>query len=160
MRYFDDLTEADTAAALGISVGTVKSHARGALARLSNQQSGEEHSRFVARPPFICCRRFGLSLLLGRDRVRYELWPRPRLRGGDRLVVDVELGDALAVHRSCETDVGAVAADGRVASLCTHCVRGGANQEVVPAAALEAVIPLVAEDAVVPVAAHQHVVVR
>ena len=33
---------ADTAAALGISVGTVKSHARDALARLRNQQSGEE----------------------------------------------------------------------------------------------------------------------
>jgi RNA polymerase sigma-70 factor (sigma-E family) len=42
LRYFDDLTEADTAAALGISVGTVKSHARGALARLRTQQSGEE----------------------------------------------------------------------------------------------------------------------
>ena len=44
LRYFDDLTEAETAAALGISVGTVKSHARDALARLRNQQSGEEHS--------------------------------------------------------------------------------------------------------------------
>ena len=44
LRYFDDLTEADTAAALGISVGTVKSHARDALARLRNQQSGEEQS--------------------------------------------------------------------------------------------------------------------
>ena len=42
LRYFDDLTEADTAAALGISVGTVKSHARDALARLRHQQSGEE----------------------------------------------------------------------------------------------------------------------
>ncbi len=42
LRYFDDLTEADTAAALGISVGTVKSHARDALARLRNQHSGEE----------------------------------------------------------------------------------------------------------------------
>ena len=42
LRYFDDLTEADTAAALGISVGTVKSHSRDALARLRNQQSGEE----------------------------------------------------------------------------------------------------------------------
>jgi DNA-directed RNA polymerase specialized sigma24 family protein len=29
LRYFDDLTEADTAAALGISVGTVKSHVSG-----------------------------------------------------------------------------------------------------------------------------------
>jgi RNA polymerase sigma-70 factor (sigma-E family) len=42
LRYFDDLTEADTAAALGISVGTVKSHARDALARLRTQQSGDE----------------------------------------------------------------------------------------------------------------------
>jgi RNA polymerase sigma-70 factor (sigma-E family) len=42
LRYFDDLTEADTAAALGISVGTVKSHAREALARLRHEQSGEE----------------------------------------------------------------------------------------------------------------------
>jgi RNA polymerase sigma-70 factor (sigma-E family) len=44
LRYFDDLTEADTAEALGISVGTVKSHAREALARLRDQQSGEERS--------------------------------------------------------------------------------------------------------------------
>ena len=44
LRYFDDLTEADTAAALGISVGTVKSHAREALARLRHEQSGEERS--------------------------------------------------------------------------------------------------------------------
>lgn len=44
LRYFDDLTEADTAAALGISVGTVKSHVHDALARLRHQQSGEERS--------------------------------------------------------------------------------------------------------------------
>ena len=44
LRYFDDLTEADTAAALGISVGAVKSYAREALARLRNQPSGEEHA--------------------------------------------------------------------------------------------------------------------
>jgi RNA polymerase sigma-70 factor (sigma-E family) len=44
LRYFDDLTEADTAAALGISEGTVKSHAREALARLRHQESGEEQS--------------------------------------------------------------------------------------------------------------------
>lgn len=44
LRYFDDLTEADTAAALGISVGTVKSHARDALARLRKQQTGDEQS--------------------------------------------------------------------------------------------------------------------
>jgi RNA polymerase sigma-70 factor (sigma-E family) len=34
LRYYDDLTEAETARALGISVGTVKSQARDALARL------------------------------------------------------------------------------------------------------------------------------
>lgn len=44
LRYFDDLTEADTAAALGISVGTVKSHARDALARLRNQHSDAEQT--------------------------------------------------------------------------------------------------------------------
>jgi RNA polymerase sigma-70 factor (sigma-E family) len=43
LRYFDDLTETDTADALGISVGTVKSYAREALARLREQQSREEH---------------------------------------------------------------------------------------------------------------------
>jgi len=42
LRYFDDLTEADTAAALGISVGTVKSHARDALATLRIRSSDEE----------------------------------------------------------------------------------------------------------------------
>ena len=42
LRYFDDLTEADTAAALGISAGTVKSYARDGLARLRDQRSGEE----------------------------------------------------------------------------------------------------------------------
>jgi RNA polymerase sigma factor (sigma-70 family) len=34
LRYFDDLTEADTAAALGCPVGTVKSTHAAALARL------------------------------------------------------------------------------------------------------------------------------
>ena len=34
LRYFDDLTEAQTAEALGIGLGTVKSHGRDALARL------------------------------------------------------------------------------------------------------------------------------
>jgi RNA polymerase sigma factor (sigma-70 family) len=34
LRYYEDLTEKETAAALGISVGTVKSQARDALARL------------------------------------------------------------------------------------------------------------------------------
>ena len=45
LRYFDDLTEADTAEALGISVGTVKSHARDALARLRNQHLSEARER-------------------------------------------------------------------------------------------------------------------
>ena len=44
LRYFDDLTETDTAQALGISVGTVKSHTRDALASLRTQHSGEEQS--------------------------------------------------------------------------------------------------------------------
>ena len=43
LRYFDDLSEADTAAALGISAGTVKSHTRDALAHLRHH-SGEEPS--------------------------------------------------------------------------------------------------------------------
>ncbi|WP_028654298.1 SigE family RNA polymerase sigma factor [Nocardioides sp. J54] len=34
LRYYEDLTEAQTAEVLGIAVGTVKSHARDALARL------------------------------------------------------------------------------------------------------------------------------
>lgn len=34
LRYYDDLTEAETARVLGVSVGTVKSQARDALARL------------------------------------------------------------------------------------------------------------------------------
>jgi len=34
LRYFDDLTEAQTAEALGIGLGTVKSQARDALSRL------------------------------------------------------------------------------------------------------------------------------
>ncbi len=44
LRYFDDFTEADTAEALGISVGTVKSHTRDALARLRTQRPDEEHA--------------------------------------------------------------------------------------------------------------------
>jgi len=34
LRYFEDLSEAETAALLGIAVGTVKSQVRDALARL------------------------------------------------------------------------------------------------------------------------------
>ena len=34
LRYYEDLTEAQTAEALGIAVGTVKSQTRDALARL------------------------------------------------------------------------------------------------------------------------------
>ena len=45
LRYFDDLTEVDTAEALGISVGTVKSHARDALQRLRERQPHEERQR-------------------------------------------------------------------------------------------------------------------
>ena len=43
LRYFDDLTEVETAAALGISVGTVKSHVRDALARLRADHADDEH---------------------------------------------------------------------------------------------------------------------
>ena len=48
LRYFNDLTEAETGAALGISAETVKSHARDALARLRHQQTGEEQSAATA----------------------------------------------------------------------------------------------------------------
>lgn len=34
LRYFDDLTEQQTAEVLGIGLGTVKSHGRDAMARL------------------------------------------------------------------------------------------------------------------------------
>lgn len=44
LRYFDDLSEADTAAALDISVGTVKSHTRDALKQLRILQTDEEPS--------------------------------------------------------------------------------------------------------------------
>jgi len=37
LRYFVDLSEADTAAELGVSVGTVKSTASRALARLRDE---------------------------------------------------------------------------------------------------------------------------
>ena len=50
LRYFDDLTEADTAAALGISVGTVKSHVHGALVRLRDGQLGKQQAAADVRP--------------------------------------------------------------------------------------------------------------
>jgi RNA polymerase sigma-70 factor (sigma-E family) len=40
LRYFDDLTEVQTAEALGIAVGTVKSQARDALRRLRETSPG------------------------------------------------------------------------------------------------------------------------
>jgi RNA polymerase sigma-70 factor (sigma-E family) len=40
LRYYDDLTEQATAELLGISVGTVKSHARDGLARLRDEAPG------------------------------------------------------------------------------------------------------------------------
>jgi RNA polymerase sigma factor (sigma-70 family) len=57
LRYFDDLTEAQTAVALDISIGTVKSHTREALARLRNQPSGQQEAAATpstsraSRPP-------------------------------------------------------------------------------------------------------------
>ncbi|WP_245155841.1 sigma factor-like helix-turn-helix DNA-binding protein [Nocardioides sp. 503] len=48
LRYFDDLTERETAQLLGISVGTVKSHAREALVRLRGVLRLEE-----APPPTV-----------------------------------------------------------------------------------------------------------
>jgi RNA polymerase sigma factor (sigma-70 family) len=43
LRYFADLTEHETAAVLGVSVGTVKSQAARAIAHLRPRLLGEEH---------------------------------------------------------------------------------------------------------------------
>ncbi len=45
LRYYEDLTERETADLLGISVGTVKSQARDALARLRAGQPGVQAGR-------------------------------------------------------------------------------------------------------------------
>ncbi len=42
LRYFEDLTEQETAEALGCAVGTVKSHARDGLARLRTTLAADE----------------------------------------------------------------------------------------------------------------------
>jgi RNA polymerase sigma factor (sigma-70 family) len=42
LRYFDDLSEAETAGVLGCSLGTVKSHAARALARLRETAGSRE----------------------------------------------------------------------------------------------------------------------
>jgi DNA-directed RNA polymerase specialized sigma24 family protein len=41
LRYYDDLPEADVADILGVSVGTVKSHAARGLERLRNELEGQ-----------------------------------------------------------------------------------------------------------------------
>jgi RNA polymerase sigma factor (sigma-70 family) len=41
LRYFDDLTETETARALGCSVGTVKSQHARAMARLRDMVAGQ-----------------------------------------------------------------------------------------------------------------------
>ena len=51
LRYFDDLTEAETAHALGCSVGTVKSQASRGLDRLRSLVDAPDLSREDARSP-------------------------------------------------------------------------------------------------------------
>jgi RNA polymerase sigma-70 factor (sigma-E family) len=48
LRYLEDLTEAQVAEALGVSVGTVKSQARDGLARLRTMLPAEDASVLVA----------------------------------------------------------------------------------------------------------------
>ncbi|HSV38770.1 MAG TPA: sigma-70 family RNA polymerase sigma factor, partial [Nocardioidaceae bacterium] len=49
LRYFEDLTERQTAESLGISVGTVKSQARDAVAKLRTLLPDLEESPAVTR---------------------------------------------------------------------------------------------------------------
>ena len=45
LRYYDDMTEAQIAEALGISLGTVKSQAARGLAKLRESMAAQERSR-------------------------------------------------------------------------------------------------------------------
>jgi len=65
LRYFEDLTEADTATTLGIAVGTVKSQHRDALARLRLALPGWSTDPEPAANPV---RRAGLPAPTGRTR--------------------------------------------------------------------------------------------
>ena len=47
LRYYEDLTERETASTLGVSIGTIKAHAHHGLARL--RQSAPELSEFLDR---------------------------------------------------------------------------------------------------------------
>lgn len=47
LRYLEDLSEKETAAVMGVSVGTVKRHAHTALARLRTYLTGQERDRRV-----------------------------------------------------------------------------------------------------------------